>query len=346
MDRGITRRRFTAAASAVALAAAAGVRTARAEETVTFVAWGGNVQDAMKTTWTDPFEAAQGIKVVHDAPVDYGKLKAMVDAGNVVWDVVDVEGGWAQYAAMRDLLEPLDFSIIDKSQLDKRFVFDHGVGSYYFSYVLGYNKDVLGDKTPDGWAALFDTQTFPGRRAWWKWVAPGVLEPALLADGVPPDQLYPLDLDRVFKKLDTIKSEIAFWSSGAESQQLLASGEAPLGMFWNGRVHLVQQSGANVGISWAQNLALADYLVVPKGTKNKEAAMKLIAFIVSAKPQAEFDAITAYAPINKESVPMIPQEVLAALPTNHSEDMITVNLDYWADHRDEIESRWYAWQAK
>ncbi|MGF6972768.1 hypothetical protein QFZ94_001195 [Paraburkholderia sp. JPY465] len=94
-----------------------------------------------------------------------------------------------------------------------------------------------------------------------------MLEIALLADGVPPNKLYPLDLDRAFKKLDTIKSDIVWWSGGAQSQQLLASGEAPIGMFWNGRLHALAQTGVPVGISWNQNLTAADMLVIPKGAK-------------------------------------------------------------------------------
>ena len=93
-------------------------------------------------------------------------------------------------------------------------------------------------------------KNFSGKRTFYKWSAPGVLEIALLADGVAPDKLYPLDLDRAFRKLDTIKSEIVWWSGGAQSQQLLASGEASVGQFWNGRVFAVQKEQEGIGISW------------------------------------------------------------------------------------------------
>ena len=82
---------------------------------------------------------------------------------------------------------------------------------------------------PKTWADLFDAEKFPGKRTFYKWSAPGVIEAALLADGVAPDKLYPLDLDRAFKKLDTIKDDIIWWIGGAQSQQLLASAEAPFG---------------------------------------------------------------------------------------------------------------------
>jgi putative spermidine/putrescine transport system substrate-binding protein len=197
-----------------------------AAESVNFVSWGGSTQDAQKQAWADPFSKASGITVVQDGPTDYGKLKAMVESGNVQWDVVDVEADFALRAASEGLLEPLDFKVIERDKIDPRFVSDHGVGSFFFSFVLGYNEGKLGASKPQDWSALFDTKTYPGKRALYKWPSPGVLELALLADGVATDKLYPLDLDRAFKKLDTIKKDIVWWGGGAQSQQLLASGDS------------------------------------------------------------------------------------------------------------------------
>jgi putative spermidine/putrescine transport system substrate-binding protein len=313
---------------------------------LTFTSWGGTTQDAQKAAWADKFEAQYGVKVLQDGPTDYGKLKAMIDANAVTWDVVDVEPDFAFQAAKQGLLEPLDFSVIDKKDIDPRFVFDHGVGSFYFSFVLGYNPDALGGKAPASWADLFDTAKFPGKRTFYKWASPGVLEVALLADGVAPDKLYPLDLDRAFKKLDSIKKDILWWGSGAESQQQLASGEAPLGMFWNGRIYALQKDGAKVDVVWNQNLATADFLVVPKGSKNKAEAMKFIAIAAGAQGQADLATATGYAPINVKSAAMLGKEMAAMLPSQHAKGQITLDLDYWAAHRDEIGKRWYAWQAK
>ncbi|WP_119459657.1 ABC transporter substrate-binding protein [Rhodospirillaceae bacterium SYSU D60014] len=347
----ITRRRLLGTvgvgASALALGAASTGRLLAASGPLTFASWGGTTQDAQAAAWADPFQEATGIEVLQDGPTDYGKLKAMVESGNAVWDVVDVEGDYAFQAAQMGLLEPIDYSIVKKENLDPRFSFDHGVGSFYYSFVLGYNKDAFGDKAPETWADLFDTTKFPGKRTFWKWSSPGVLEVALLADGVSADQLYPLDLDRAFAKLDTIKQDILWWGSGAESQQLLVSGEAPIGSFWNGRIYAIQQSGMdNIGISWNQNLALADILVVPKGTKNKDAAMKFLALASSPEGQAAFANATAYAPINTAAVPLLDKGMLPLMPFEHTETQITPDMQYWAENRDAIGERWYAWQVK
>lgn len=310
-----------------------------------FTSWGGTTQDVQKAAWADKFTAKEGINVLQDGPTDYGKIKAMVEAGNVNWDVVDVEGDYAIQAGNQGLLEKLDFSIIDKSSLDPRFVTDYSVGSFYYSFVIGCNKDAVAT-CPKSWADLFDTAKFPGKRTFYKWSAPGVIEAALLADGVAADKLYPLDLDRAFKKLDTIKADIIWWTGGAQSQQLLASAEAPFGSFWNGRLTALAATGVTVETSWEQNITAADSLVIPKGTKNLEAAMKFIAFATSPEAQAEMAAGTGYAPINTKSPALMDPEIAKTLPDQQTASQINADMAYWAENRDAIGERWYAWQAE
>lgn len=330
-----------------ALAAASAVMAhgAMAQEMV-FTSWGGTTQDAQAAHWATPFTEKSGISVVPDGPTDYGKIKAMVEANAVNWDVVDVEYDWALQAGQQGLLEPLDFAVIDKTKLDPRFVSDFAVGSFYYSFVLGWNPANFTEAQPATLSDLFDTAKFPGKRTFYKWSAPGVIEAALLADGVAPEALYPLDLDRAFAKLDTIKADIIWWEGGAQSQQLLASGEAPIGFFWNGRLAALAADGMPVGISWDQNITAADALVVPKGTSNKDAAMAFIAAATSAEGQADFAAATGYAPVNLGSADLMDPAVRATLPDAQTAVQVNADMAYWAANRDEIGNRWYAWQAQ
>ncbi|WP_321816350.1 MULTISPECIES: ABC transporter substrate-binding protein [unclassified Paraburkholderia] len=330
------------AASVTMLAAA----PALAADPIVFASWGGTTQSSQQKNWAQPFAQATGINVLMDGPTDYGKFKAMVESGNVNWDVVDVEGDFAYAAAKDGLIEPIDYSVVKKDELDPRFSSPQAVGSFYYSFVLGYHKSAFKGAQPSTWADLFDTKKFPGKRTFYKWSAPGVLEIALLADGVPPNKLYPLDLDRAFKKLDTIKSDIVWWSGGAQSQQLLASGEASMGMFWNGRLHALQATGVPVGISWNQNLTAADMLVIPKGAKHRDAALKFLATATSPQAQAKFAADTGYAPINVKSAALMTPAVAKTLPDQFTQSQINLDMKYWAANRDAIAKRWYAWQAK
>lgn len=328
-----------------AVAAFVAVSVPAHADNMVFSSWGGTTQDAQKAAWASPFTEKTGVTVVQDGPTDYGKLKAMVEAGEVTWDVVDVEGDYAAQAGKSGQLEKLDFSVIDKSKLDPRFVTDYSVGSFYYSFVIGCNADAV-KACPKTWADLFDTAKFPGKRTFYKWSAPGVIEAALLADGVAADKLYPLDLDRAFKKLDTIKSDIIWWSGGAQSQQLLASAEAPFGSVWNGRMTALAATGIKVETSWEQNITAADALVVPKGSPNAEAAMKFIALATSAEPQAALAKATGYAPINVDSAKLMDPETAKTLPDQQTASQVNADMNYWADNRDAIGEKWYAWQAK
>src|SRR5690625_2833899 len=147
-------------------------------DSITFVSWGGTTQDAQEEYWGKPFTEETGVKVIGDQ-TDYGKLKAMVESGNVIWDVVDVEGDFAYKAMEEGLLEELDFSVIDKSELDPDFVSDYFVGSFAYSFANAYNMDEV-DTEPEGWSDFFNTDDFPGKRTAYQWPTAGVFEMALL----------------------------------------------------------------------------------------------------------------------------------------------------------------------
>ncbi|WP_437881206.1 ABC transporter substrate-binding protein [Pseudomonas sp. LRF_L74] len=316
-----------------------------ADETITFTSWGGTTQAAQTEAWAVPFTQATGITVKQAGPTDYATFRQMVESGNVTWDVVDVEADFALRAGREGLLEPMDMKQLGKRTIDPRFVTIYGVGSFYFSFILGYNTQQIGS-APSGWKDLFDLQRFPGKRSLYKWSSPGVLEMALLADGVAPKQLYPLDLDRAFRKLDSIKPNIIWWGSGDESQKQLSSGEASLGMFWNGRVHALQSEGEPVGISWQQNLVTGDFLVIPRGTPRLDAARRFLAHATSPQAQADFSVRTGYAPVNLESPALVPAAAAASLPSAHADSQITLDFKYWAINGEVIAKRWDEWQKR
>lgn len=322
------------------------ISPACAQGPMVFTSWGGTTQAAQKQDWAAPFTQKTGVTVLQDGPTDYGKFKAMVESGNVSWDVVDVEYDFAIHAAQDGLLTPLTLSSDEKAKIDPRFLTPDSVGSFYYAFVVGYQKKAFPGSTPQSMADLFDVAKFPGKRCFYKWSAPGVLEAALLADGVAPDKLYPLDIGRAFKKLDSIKTDIVWWGTGAQSQQQIASGQCPIGLVWNGRMQALINSGEAVGIDWNQNLTTGDMLVIPKGAPHAADAQKFIAYATSAGPQATFATTTGYAPINTDSSKLITPAALSALPDAHAQSHIDLQMGYWAVHRDEIANRWYAWQTK
>ncbi len=335
----------TALAAALLTTAACGLAVAQSKQLV-FVAWGGTTQEAEMKAWATPFTAETSVPVVSDGPTNYGKIKAMVEAKAVDWDVIDAEGDWAARADKEGLLEKLDFSLIDVKDVDKRFYTDYGAAAYSFSFVLGYNTSAMGGKVPSGWADFFDTEKFPGKRGVISWMTAGVLEMALLADGVKPADLYPLDVERAFRKLDTIKKEIIFWDSGAASQSQIATGETVMCFCWEARVGALKRDGAPVEAQWNQHLQGMDLLVVPKGSKNKELAMKFISHAVSAKGQAEVASAVGVGPVNAKSKDLIDPAIWSTLNAAYPDQRVDVQIDFWRDNGAALSDRWAQWKVQ
>ena len=336
------------AIGAVALAAGGHARAATdlKGKTVVFASWGGAYQDAEKICYCDPFAAATGARVVQDGPMNNAKFRSMIEGGAPDWDVADVTIDFL-YAGIPDrLFEKIDRSIVDTSRIDPKFVNDYGIGCIAWSSNLGYStKAYSGDNHPKSWADLFDLKRFPGKRTIGDNPAPS-LEVALLADGVPAEKLYPLDVDRALKKLDTIKSDLILWSTNSQSQQLFVDGEVTLGLILNGRAYDAAQKGAPIAISWEQNIQSIDYLVVPRGSRNRDAAMHLIDTMTVAENQAKLANMIAYAPTNPAAFQAIDAKIepwLSTAPDNAKKGFV-INAEYWRDNLKPLMERWNNWK--
>jgi putative spermidine/putrescine transport system substrate-binding protein len=313
---------------------------------IVFASWGGAYQDAEKAGYCDPFARKSGATVLQDGPVDYAKLRTMIETGEPIWDVVDVQDFFVLTAGKAGLLEKIDTAVVDVNRVDPKFRQDFGVGNMVFSFNLGYNTAAFPkDRVPKTWADFFDLQKFPGPRSLRDTPQP-VLESALLGDGVDPKALYPLDVERAFRKLDGIKSQSVLWSSSSQSQQLLVDRTAVMGMINNGRAFDSVQKGASLAISWEQNLQAGDYLVIPRGSKHRDVAMALIDEMTLPENQAEVANLMALAPTNPEAFKFIHPEVspwLSTLPENDRKG-IMIDKDYWRDNLAPLTEKWTAWK--
>jgi putative spermidine/putrescine transport system substrate-binding protein len=335
------------ASSAPASAAASAACTPPKQDGVTlsFTSFGGVYQEAQKKAWLDPYTALTGVQFVTDENSSNATIKSQVEAGQVTWDVVDVGNDFG-LDANKDLLEPLDFSLIPKDELNEQLgISDWRIPDITYGVVLAYNTDKTAGKTPAGWADYFDTAKFPGKRGFWDYSEGGMFEFALMADGVGPKDLYPLDLPRATKKLNTIKADLVPWSSGAESQQLIGSGEVAMTMIWNGRGWSAKNIDKKpVEIQWNQQIVTADYLVVPKGSPNKDAAMKFIAYTACAAVNAGPSQYIPYGPTNKNSTPN-PAMVNDLSVTNADENSAYFDDKWLIDNFDQVDAAWQAWKG-
>jgi putative spermidine/putrescine transport system substrate-binding protein len=348
----LDRRRFLAATGgAAALGLVGGTKPSLAQgkfagKKVVFASWGGSYQDAQKVSFCDALAKKTGATVVQDGPVEYAKLRVMIEGGAPTWDVVDVTMDFLYSASQDKLFDKIDTSIVDVNRVEKKYVTEYGVGDIVWSYNIGYNTTIFPTgKHPKSWADFFDVQRFPGRRSLRDRVNP-MLEFALLADGVDVEHLYPLDVDRAFKKLDTIKKHAVWWTTNSQSQQLLIDGEAGMGVMNNGRIFDSVQKGGKLGIEWNQNMQSVDYLVVPRGVKNPNLAMTLINEMTLPEHQAKVAELMALAPTNPAAFKLISSSVspwLSTTPANSKQGFL-VNWDYWQDHYKPLAERWETWK--
>jgi putative spermidine/putrescine transport system substrate-binding protein len=313
--------------------------------TLTFVSFGGVYQEAQRKAWLAPYTELTGVQFTEDENSSNATIKAQVEAGQVTWDVVDVGNDFG-VDVHADLLEPLDFSLIPRDELNEDLgITDYRIPDITYGVVLAYNTEQTGGQTPAGWADYFDTTKIPGKRGAWDYSESGMFEFALMADGVAPGDLYPLDLPRATAKLNTIKDDIVFWGSGAESQELIGSGEVAMTMIWNGRGWSAKNlDNKPVEIQWNQQIVTADYLVVPKGSPNKDAAMKFIAYTACAENNAKPSEFIPYGPTNKNSTPNAAM-VADLSVTNADENSAYFDDTYLAEKFDEIDAAWQAWKA-
>ncbi|WP_199614366.1 ABC transporter substrate-binding protein [Paenibacillus alkalitolerans] len=318
------------------------------EKKLVVVSWGGDYQAAQKKAMFEPFMKDTGVKLAEDSPVNIGKLKAMIDNGNVQWDAVDVLGQDIPKLVAQGLLEPIDYNVVKKDDLLETAAREYAVDIDYYSTVLSYNKDNFKEgNVPANWSDLFDTQKFPGSRALYK--SPiTTLEIALLADGVDPKQLYPLDVERAFKKLDQIKDQIVWWDQGAQPVQLLADNEVILAAAWNGRIAGAANKGQPLEYSYEQGILDAESWVVPKGAPNKETAMEFINYASQAKPQADLLSEIPYGPTNKKAFEHMDAEYAKSLPTypENLEKQIMLDIDWWYENFAQVNDQFQEWLLK
>lgn len=247
------------------------------------VGFGGTFSEAeFKYVW-DPFEELTGVatKEVPWSADIYEKIESQVDAGRVDIDQFSVTAG--NYGDLADCcLQPIDYSLFPQEVLDtmpEEYKLERAVGYAEASIVLAYNTDTISGDKPTSWADFWDVDKFPGKRSLQNFEPVKVLEAALLADGVAPADIYPIDFDRAFGKLEELKPHIVkWWGSGTEAQQLLATGEASMVAISNARIEDLLEQDAPVAYTLNQALAHVDFLAVPEGAPNAEASMASIAF--------------------------------------------------------------------
>ncbi|MEM1198813.1 MAG: extracellular solute-binding protein, partial [Pseudomonadota bacterium] len=219
-----------AATAAFAIGATAGVAMAA---DLTIASWGGSYQAAQSKAIFQPVAKKLGITIKEESYGGISDVRLQVKAGAVTWDIIDTGSGGGARGGVEGILEPLDYNMIDVSNFVDGTHLPACVGTITFSTVFAYNTDTFKDGGPKSWADFFDTKKFPGKRSY-RAKYHGALEPALMADGVPMNEVYKVldseeGIDRAINKIRSIKDDVAiWWKSGAQHAQLMKDGEVDM----------------------------------------------------------------------------------------------------------------------
>ncbi len=321
---------------------------------LTIVSWGGAYQDAQREVFFRPFQQQSGTRLLEETwDGGVGVLRAKIQSGANNWDLVQVESEELLLGCEEGLFERMDFAALGGEQ---RFipeaVNECGVGNILYSFVLAYDRNRLSTQ-PTSWADFFDTRRFPGKRGLRRGPKT-TLEIALLADGVPPDQVYAMlgtdaGVDRAFRKLDSIRGDLVWWERGSQPAQWLASGEVVMTDAYNGRITAANQNdGRNFGIAWRNNLFTLDSWVIMKGSPNRAQAIAYLNFWSQPAVAAKLPPLIPYGTTVRGADASLPANVLENLPTapQNAEGALQINDRFWLDNLDKLNQRFNNWVSR
>ncbi len=309
-------------------------------------AWGGEVQAALRRAMWQPFSTATGC-VIDELTTDYSQLTAAIARGQPYADLLLVDPFWAETAPARGEVEPLDPAVVDAAAVAAFGGGAASVPAFAYALVSSYRRDAVADDgAPRSWAEWWDVERFPGARALERNPF-GTFEFALLADGVPPERLYPLDGERAIERLKAVSGKIVdrWWDSGAQPVAWLGTERADLVSSWHYRVIAGQQDGLAVDLVWNQGLVVTDRWVVPTGATAGDVATDFLRYAATPEAQAALAQTVPLGPVNPAAFRFLDPRTAATLPTAPANlpRLLQPDIAWWTANRGEAVQRFNAW---
>ncbi|QFU07926.1 hypothetical protein PARPLA_02215 [Rhodobacteraceae bacterium THAF1] len=341
---------------------------------MTVVSWGGAYQASQDNAYVKPYvEMNSDVSVTWDesSAEAVAKLRAMNEAGNITWDLVDVvasdairlcDEGLAMEVDHDEILAPAPDGTDASDDFGDLIVSDCFIPQIVYSTTVGYRTDVEDfNGTPEDICAIWDTENFPGQRSLEKRPI-GNLEWALLCDGVAKEDIYDVleteeGQDQAFAKLDEIKDNVVWWSAGADTPQLLADGEVVMGSTYNGRLFsLIAEQDQPVAMLWDAQVFDLDGWIIPAGLDDEalNRVKDFLWFATDTQRLADQSKYISYGPARESSAPMVSThaelgiEMAPHMPTDpaNAENTFLYNYEWWADYRDDLDAKFQAWLAQ
>ncbi len=346
------------AAFAAALLSA---QTAQAAESLTVVSWGGAYTRSQVEAYMKPYTEKTGVAFnVVDYNGGLDQVERQVESGTIEWDIVDVELSDAIRGCDIGLFEEIPHDILpagdDGMAIEDDFfptaLQDCAVGEVVWATVFAYDRSKFPEEKPRTIQDFFDVEKFPGKRGLRK--SPRVnLEWALMADGVPPHDVYreltkPGGLARAYRVLDRIKDHVVWWEAGAEPPGLLNDGKVVMTSAYNGRLYdAIAVEGKPYVVVWDGQVWDIDLWAIVKGTKNLDTALDFVAFSTDTQRLADQAKYISYGPVRRSSMRLIDPAMRWMLPTTFENLLNAVQNDFewWSANQARMDSRFKEWLA-
>ncbi|MFJ8467201.1 ABC transporter substrate-binding protein [Streptomyces swartbergensis] len=310
---------------------------------------GGTFGEALQKAVYTPFTQETGIKV-QVVNLQGTQMLAQINQGRPQFDLINNSMMDHIKFAAQDALEQLDrdrIKSLKSAKIPENQITDHAVGNGFYAQCMAYRTDAFGGRKPESWADFWDTKAFKGSRSMCNPDADlPELEFALLADGVPMDKLYPLDVDRAFKVLSRLRSDIKkFWDSGPLPGVLLSRQEVTMSTVWHGRLADLTKQGVPVAAQLNGARRQFQGYGIAKGAAHVDAAYQLMDFALRPEIQANLaktfpsnpSSLAAYKQLSEKEL-----STLAGAPQYYDKGF-DADIDWWIKNEAAVTKRWLEW---
>ena len=294
MPAGVLTGSFLAALLTVQLLASA----ASAQNALVVSVWGGNWKDNLEKVVGKAFTAKTGIPVEFEVGGTIDRLaKARVAKGNPLVDLNFTTSHVARLYISDGLYEKLDMAKIPNAKEVAREAIrsDYHLGCWAYVYTVVYRPDLVKEEITK-WSDLWNS-SLKGKIALPDFDPSHIITIAALMEGGNE-----VTWQKGEEKLKQLKPSIAaFYSTDAQSQDLMKTGQAPVQVMLSVNAYHLQDQGIAVKLVQPRDypgIVGIDTMAIMAGSKKAEAALQFINLTLSKEIQSELVKSLKAGPVN------------------------------------------------